>query len=125
MTMNQDSYSLVVIYGLLVIIGGVGGIGDVLLYKWAKSQNIVWLIFSYFAWLFSLTLLGFFLRLEHLTFGATIVLATAIHLVVGLVWSFCFVGNKPSRLEMAGIVLAVAAVILMEMGRAQAATSEQ
>lgn len=117
--------SLINIYGLLVMIGISSGAGDILLYKWAKSRNPVWLMLSYTVWLISLTLLGFFLRAEHFSFGAAILLATIIHLVVSLCWGYFFTDSRIHSLELAGLILAIIAVILMELGRTQSSGGDQ
>lgn len=117
--MSTNKYSLPVIYGLLLIVGITGGIGDILLYKWAKTHSIFWLAMAYGVWLCSLTLLGLFLRIEHFTFSAALVLATMIHLIVGLLWSFFFTEATLSSIELAGLILGIIAVILLEVGRSQ------
>lgn len=123
MSMPENNYSLPVIYGLLLIIGIISGLGDILLYKWAQLHSASWLVAAYGVWLVSLTLLGLFLRLEHFTFGAAIVIATIVHLTVGLCWSFCCTGASLGRMEVLGLLLAIIAVILLEIGRAQTPTA--
>ena len=57
--------------------------------------------------------------MEHFSFSAIVVLATIIHLVIGLVWGLGFTESKIKNMEMAGLMLAVIAVILLEVGRAK------
>ena len=79
----------------------------------------MWLLAAYVLWAISLTLLGFLFRMEHFSFSAIVVLATIIHLVIGLVWGLGFTESKIKNMEMAGLMLAVIAVILLEVGRAK------
>lgn len=109
------------VYGLLILIGLTSGAGDVLLYKWAKARGPIWLLVAYGVWIISITLYGLLFRLEHFSFGAAVLLATVIHLVVSLLWGFIFTQSRLSSMEIAGMLLALIAVILLEFGRVKAA----
>jgi len=117
--MIRNGYSVPTVYGLLLLIGVTSGVGDILLYQWAKSRGTVWLLMAYTVWIFSLTLYGFLFRTEHFSFGAAVVLATVIHLVISVLWGLFFTESKLSTIEMAGLILAIIAVILLEVGRSK------
>jgi len=115
--MNVNN-NLATVYALLILIGLTSSIGEILLYQGVKSMHSFWLLATAALWFASLTLLGFLFKMEHFSFGAVVVLATIIHLVIGVLWGIFFTGNKISSLELAGLILAVVAVILLEAGRA-------
>lgn len=117
--MNQPILSATIIYGLLVLIGVASGVGDILLYKWARSSQPIWLLAASSAWFGSLLLCGFLFKLEHFSFGAVVVLATMIHLGIGVLWGFFCAGTSLSRMEMLGLLLAIIAIVLLEVGRTQ------
>jgi multidrug transporter EmrE-like cation transporter len=115
--MNLNGNNLLAVYALLIMIGLTSGAGDIMLYKWARSSQSGWLMGSYASWFSSVALLGLLFRMEHFSFGAAVVLATMIHLAIGVFWGFLFTGSKISTLELAGLILAIIAVIMLEVGR--------
>ena len=116
--MNENSHASILTYFLLVLIGLSGSVGEILLYKGVKSVNSLWLLAAGGLWFVSLMLMGLLFKMEHFSFGAVVVLATIIHLTVAVLWGLLFTGNRISPLELAGLILAVIAVILLEVGRA-------
>ena len=102
-----------------MLIGLSSSVAEILLYRWAKSQHNLGLLAAYVLWAISLTLLGFLFSMEHFSFSAVVVVATMIHLAIGLVWGLGFTESKISTMEIAGLMLAVIAVILLEVGRAK------
>jgi drug/metabolite transporter (DMT)-like permease len=109
--------STAAVYGLVLIVGVGGAVGDVFLYHWAKGRGWPWLLASYAAWLATITILGYMLRMERFPFSTAIVLTMVIHTAVAVACDLLFFGQRLSRLEWAGIVLALAAVALLEFGR--------
>ncbi len=116
--MNENSHASILTYLLLVLIGLTSSVGEILLYKGVKSASSIWLLAAAALWFVSLTLLGLLFKMEHFSFGAVVVLATIIHLTVAVLWGLFFTGNRISLFELAGLILAVVAVILLEAGRA-------
>lgn len=115
--MNGKGFSLLTIYALFILNGVTSGIGDILIYRWAKTSQLSWLLAAYLVWFGSLLLLGFLFRMEHFSFGAAVLLATLIHLGMSLGWSWLFTDYQFSRLELVGLLLATLAVICLELGR--------
>jgi hypothetical protein len=116
--MSLNNNNLAVVYALLIWIGITGGIGDILLYKWAKAAHFGWLLAAYAVWAICIASLGLLFKLNHFSFGAAVVLATVIHLAIGVCWSLLMTGAKVTTLEIIGLIFAAIAVVLLEMGRA-------
>lgn len=104
------------VYGFLALIGLIGGVGDILIYKWAKLHHPFWLLLASTIWLVYIILFGLFLRLEHFSFAIAIVVATVIHLLMSLIWGIFFTDAKLNRIELAGLILGIVAVVLLEIG---------
>lgn len=115
MVLNQNNPALV--YGLLILIGITSGVGDILLYKWAKASHVGWMLMAYLVWSISIASLGMLFKLDHFSFGAAVMLATVIHLAIGVCWSLLMTNAKVSTLEIAGLIFAAIAVFLLEAGR--------
>lgn len=102
-------------YTLSLLAGLIGGIGDALLNKWVKTGgNICWLGGGYACWLVALTLFVFMLKRGLLA-----------HCVVLFLLANCIFVIAASRLvfqedismqKWVGIGLAIAAIVIMEMG---------
>ena len=116
--MAGNNIAPILTYLLLVLIGLTSGVGEILLYKGVKPLQPLLLLAAGGLWCVSLTLFGVLLRIEHFSFGAAVILATIVHLAIAIGWGLLFTGNKVSSLELAGLILAIIAVILLEAGRA-------
>jgi drug/metabolite transporter superfamily protein YnfA len=114
--MVSGQLSSPLIYLFVAIIGIIGGVGDVLLYKWAKLDQLFWLMAACGVWLVYIVLFGLFLRLEYFSFSIAVVVATVIHLLLSLLWGFFFTDVKLNRIEWAGLILGILAVVLLEIG---------
>lgn len=88
------------------------------LYKWAKATHGGWLLAAYAVWSVSIASLGLLFKLDHFSFGAAVVLATVIHLAIGVCWSLLMTDAKVTTLEIIGLIFAAIAVVLLELGRA-------
>ncbi|MGE0103367.1 MAG: hypothetical protein AB7H86_14155 [Blastocatellales bacterium] len=115
--MSFNSNNLPIVYSLLILIGITSGIGDILLYKWAKAAHNGWLLAAYAVWSVSIASLGLLFKMDHFSFGAAVVLATVIHLAIGVIWSLLMTDAKITMLEAMGLIFAVIAVVLLEAGR--------
>ncbi len=108
-------------YGLLLVIGISGGLGDIWIYKWAKSGEFGWFLIASVVWLLSLILFAFLLKWDNRSFSAAFILSSISHVVLVLVCDLMYFGGRLSRLEWAGIGMAVVAICLLELGRADPA----
>jgi hypothetical protein len=108
------------VYGLLIVVGVFGAIGDATLNLWARSNRPLWLLVSYLIWIGVATLFGLVLKWERFTFGAAVVLALLVHSVAAIVIDRAYFGGRLSVWEWAGIACACAAITLIEIGRSTA-----
>jgi multidrug transporter EmrE-like cation transporter len=107
-------------YAILLAIGITGGLGDVWIFKWAKSGQTVWLVAACVVWLASLLLFGLLLKLDTRTFSAAFMLSTVFHVVLVIVCDLVFFGGRLTPTEWVGMALAAAAVVVLELGRPEA-----
>jgi drug/metabolite transporter (DMT)-like permease len=106
------------VYGLLVVIGVAGAIGDATLNHWARSNRTGWLVASYLIWIGVATLFGLVLKWDRFSFGAAVSLALLVHAVVAVGIDRIVFGERLGGWQAAGIACACAAVVLIEAGRA-------
>jgi len=116
--MVSSQHNPALVYALLVMIGITSGVGDILLYKWAKASHAGWLLAAYAVWSISIASLGLLFKLDHFSFGAAVVLATVIHLVISVFWSLLITSARVTALEALGLIFAAIAIVLLEVGRA-------
>jgi drug/metabolite transporter (DMT)-like permease len=118
--MPSINYASMMTYVLLVLIGLTSSASEILLFKGVKAAQPLWLMAAFALWIASLSLMGLLFRAQHFSFSAVVVLATLVHLLVALLWGVAFADAKLSPLEIAGLLLALFAILLLEAGRAQA-----
>lgn len=104
-------------YSLIAAVGVTGAVGDVFANKWAKSNSLGWIFASYALWIISVTLLGYFLRLERFTFSSAIFIAFVVHATITVFSDLIYFGGRLSKIEWLGIGFAVVAILLLEAGR--------
>ena len=114
----------VLVYALFLAVGVLSAVGDILLYKWARAAGWGWLAGCYAFWAASLLLFGLILRTGPLTFAAAMTLCTAVHLLIDVAYDVAVAGGRMTRLEWAGAAVAVAGILLMEVGRAGGRTAD-
>ncbi len=106
-------------YLLLVLIGLSSSVSEILLFKGVKAAQPILLAAAFAVWIASLSLMGLLFRAQHFSFSAIVVLATLVHLIVALLWGVAFADAKLSSLEIAGLIFAIIAVVLLEAGKSQ------
>ena len=106
-------------YLLLLLIGITGGLGDIWIYLWARSDRPVWLLLASVVWLISLVLFGLFLRFDSRGLGTAFMLSSVLHIGLVIAFDQLFTSARMNRLEWAGLFLAVLAVLLLELGHGQ------
>ena len=104
-------------YGLLFAIGISGGLGDIWIYKWSRSGGMGWFLIACGVWLVSLILFAFLLKWDDRSFSASFILSSISHVVLVMICDLAYFGGRLSRLEWAGIGLAVVSIGLIELGR--------
>jgi hypothetical protein len=105
------------VYGLLVVIGVAGAIGDATLNHWARSNRPAWLVASYLIWIGVATLFGLVLKWDRFSFGAAVVLSLLVHSVFAVGIDRVFFGGRLGWWQAAGLACACAAVLFIEVGR--------
>jgi len=120
--MSPDNPYRLSVYVVLVLAGMLGAASDAVLNQWARTGRLGWLIAAYMSWLIVATLLGLILRWGYFGFGAGIVLFLLVNSVGALVLDRTLFGGRLSAWGWAGIGLAVAAIMCMELGRSHSGT---
>ena len=106
------------VYGLLVLIGVAGAVGDAALNHWARSNRPAWLVASYLIWIGVATLFGLVLKWDRFSFGAAVVLSLLVHSVFAVGIDRVFFGGRLGGWQAVGLACACAAILLIEVGRA-------
>ena len=101
-------------YGMLLLIGLTGAVGDIWLYRWAQSNRPLWFVSGLASWLISLILFALLMRSKPRSLSVTFVLIAVVHTAVVLGWDHFSEGTQLSRNEIAGALLAIAGVLLIE-----------
>ncbi|MFO0878149.1 MAG: hypothetical protein U0840_12435 [Gemmataceae bacterium] len=115
--MSGDIAKLCLVYGLLILIGITGALGDIWVYAWFRTGQLLWLILASTACLASLFLFGLLLWWDIRTFSAVFILSSVLHSVAVLWCDWAYFGGRPNRLEWFGIILSFVVVLLLELGR--------
>lgn len=110
--------SALALYALLLTSAVLGGVGDILIFKWAKTDRWPWLAGGVLVWVVSLLLMGWFFRFSELSFSVAVVLLIAVHLLIDVAWDVGATGTRLTRWEWLGAACAVAAVLLIQFGKA-------
>lgn len=105
------------IYGLLVMVGFIGAIGDIAVNQWAKSHRFEWWLASCAIWIGAASLFGLLLRWQYFTFGIAVILALLVHSGIALVWDATWERVRLSPLQWLGVLCAVLAFCLIEVGK--------
>jgi drug/metabolite transporter (DMT)-like permease len=104
-------------YTMLLLIGITGGLGDVWIYHWVKTNRWLWLVAACVVWVASLLLFGLFLKWDTRSFTTAFILSSVFHVLLVGVSDLWFFGGKIGRLEWLGILLGVLSAICIELGR--------
>lgn len=115
--MQHETLKTILAYGLIFAVGVTGSVGDILINRWALSRDTPSLVCSYLSWMISVTLLGYFLRLERYTFSSAIVIAVIFHILVAVFADLQFFGGRITKLQWLGFAFAALAFVLIELGR--------
>lgn len=111
-------------YLALLVIGVAGAVGDIWLYRWAKSYRVDWLAAGLSSWIASLIMFGLLLRHGERSLGVTFVLSAVVHIVAVLGWEWARGETKTSGLLWVGLVVAATGVVLIELGQHAGGGSE-
>lgn len=105
----------ILLYVLAVFAGLIGGVGDALLNKWAKlGGGVGYAIGGYSCWLIALTL--FTAMLKRGLLAHCVILFLVANCLIVLLASVLLFHEQLSDQKWMGIVLAIAALIMIETG---------
>lgn len=108
-----------VLYLLMVASALLSGVGDILIFKWAKSPGSWGLAWGVVVWVASLVLMGYLFRYSSLPFSLVVILLIVVHLLIDVAWDAGVHGSRLSGGQWVGVGLAVAAVVLLQTGAKQ------
>jgi hypothetical protein len=97
--------------------GLVGATGDILINRWAATGSFRWWLAAAPFWLGMMSLLGYTLRGSLAQFSVTVVIALIVNILFVLLWDTIIMKTQMPAIQLVGIVVAVAAMILIELGR--------
>lgn len=105
------------VYGVLVLVGLVGAIGDATVNQWARTSRTWWWVLSCVIWILAATLFGYVLRWRYFTFSIAVVLALLVHSAMVIFLDRMYYGVRLAAIQWVGIICAIAAFCLLEIGR--------
>jgi len=107
-------------YSLLILVGFTGAIADIWVYEWSRTDRSLWMLLGCVAWVISLVLFGVLLKADGAKFSSVFMLASIFHVVLVLICDLVWYGTRFNKLESIGLILAIVAVLLLELGKEQA-----
>ena len=102
---------------MVVAVAMLGGVGDVLVNQWAKTQLVQWWLWSIPVWVLTATVFGVALREKRYSFGITVVVILLLHSGLVLAWDALVERASLAPTQWAGVAAAMVAIVLMEVGR--------
>ncbi|HEY4506495.1 MAG TPA: hypothetical protein VJJ24_03555 [Candidatus Paceibacterota bacterium] len=102
---------------LAVLMGVVGATGDILVNRWAATGSFRWWLMAAPFWLGMMSLLGYTLRANLAQFSVVVVIALLVNILIVLLWDTVIMKTQLLSLQLAGIVVAIVAMVLIELGR--------
>lgn len=102
------------LYALAVGAGLIGGVGDAFLGKWKHSGAWVWVLAGFACWNVALGL--FLLMLKRALLAHCVVLFLLANCLLTVAVSQYVFDEPLSRQKWVGVALAVAAIVVMELG---------
>jgi hypothetical protein len=115
--MTEQVANRLAVYGMIAAVGVLGAVSDVILNQWARTGRLSWLLGAYASWIIVATLLGVILRSGYFGFGVAVVLFLLANTLAALWLDYQFFAGRLSGLSWLGMVLAIAAMACLELGR--------
>lgn len=113
------------VYALLLLSGLFGAIGELGLYKWAKTDSIAWIVGAFVSWAISLGLFGLLLRMDQRSLSVLFVLSAAVHIIIVVGWDRVCEASRLSTWEGLGVVFGIVAILLIQLGEHKEVNSPQ
>ncbi|MDO8590130.1 MAG: hypothetical protein Q7R69_02560 [bacterium] len=105
---------------LVICAGFVGAVADVLISYWSQTNRLVWWLAGAAGSLGFVTGLGLIIRLGVIgghTLTVALVLVVLVNVAFVAAWDVIYNVAGPTTLQWLGIVLALGAVVCLELGR--------
>jgi len=102
---------------MVLMVAILGVVGDLLINQWAKTNQIHWLAWSVPVWVVLATIFGLLLRQKHYTLGIAVLVILLLHSGFILIWDVVVEGSVLTPTQWAGVVAAMIAIVLMEIGK--------
>ncbi len=116
--------SRIAVYGLLVLVGITGALGDIAVNQWAKSWQFNWWLVSCAIWIITATIFGVILHKGYFNFGVAVVLALLVHSGLVLLWDALWEKAHLSSLQWLGVIFALLAFCFLEVGKMKEVTGQ-
>ena len=105
---------------LVICVGLIGAIADVMVSYWSQTNRLSWWLGAAVGSLGFVTGLGVIIRRgmsDGYTLTIALVLVVLCNLALVVVWDVYSSGTSPTVLQWVGVVLALGAVVCLELGR--------
>src|SRR3989344_9081221 len=107
------SYARISLYAIALVAGLAGGLGDILLYKWAKGAGeLKYIISGFSCWLIALVL--FTAMLKRGLLADCVILFLLANCAIALIAGPIFFHDPMSKQKWLGVALAISALVLIE-----------
>ena len=107
------------LYAAVLVIGILGAAGDLVLYRWSKSNELWELLLGLLLWIVSLVAFGYLLRYGGRSLSVVFILTAVAHSLIVLGWDIFSVSRRVSFAEGIGIGTALVGVLIIEWASMQ------
>lgn len=109
------SYARLVLYAMALVAGLTGGLGDILLYKWAKGAGeLKYIVSGFVCW--AIALVFFAMMLKKGLLADCVILFLLANCAIALIAGPIIFHDPMSRQKWLGVALAITALVLIETG---------
>ena len=112
-------------FAVLAVIGITAACGDILIFRWSRSNSVSDLLLSIGSWSVSLILFGLMLRWTGRPLGLAFVLVAALHTILILLWDTIVEKTTWTRTECLGVALALLGALLIEISHSSPTTQNE
>ena len=99
---------------LMVLIGSTGGLGDLCIERWARTDSGRWGLLSALVWATSLCLQAWLLSNDSRSLGRLLVMITVTHVLLVVIVESLYHRVLPSGQEALGMLVGLLAIVLLE-----------
>lgn len=99
---------------LMVLIGSTGGLGDLCIERWARTESGRWGLLSALVWATSLCMQAWLLSQDSRSLGRLLVMITVTHVLLVVIVESVYHRVLPSGQEALGMLVGLLAIVLLE-----------